>query len=71
MATQVPLSDQREVAPAAPTFVGGSGRAPQQKKKLIRRSDVDRSQLYRRNFQGAFLLLNLWLGTKFYFWVRQ
>jgi polyferredoxin len=41
------------------------------KKKLIRRTDVERSQLYRRSFQGAFLLLNLALGVKFYFWVRQ
>ena len=41
------------------------------KKKLLRRTDVDRSQVYRRSFQGAFLLLNLALGTKFYFWVRQ
>jgi len=45
--------------------------AAKPKKKLIRRSDVDRSQLYRRSFQGTFLLLNLWLGAKFYFWVRQ
>ena len=41
------------------------------KKKLIRALEKDRSQLYRRSFQGAFLLLNLWLGAKFYFWVRQ
>jgi polyferredoxin len=41
------------------------------KKKLMRRTDVDRSQVYRRSFQGAFLLLNLVLGAKFYFWVRQ
>jgi len=41
------------------------------KKKLIRRTDVDRSQVYRRSFQGAFLLLNVVLGAKFYFWVRQ
>jgi polyferredoxin len=41
------------------------------KKKLIRRTDADRSQVYRRSFQGAFLVLNLWLGGKFYFWVRQ
>jgi polyferredoxin len=41
------------------------------KKKLIRRTDTDRSQWYRRSFQGAFVLLNLWLGAKFYFWVRQ
>ena len=41
------------------------------KKKLIRRTDVDRSQIYRRSFQAAFFVLNLWLGAKFYFWVRQ
>jgi polyferredoxin len=41
------------------------------KKKLNRRLQKDRSQLYRRSFQGAFLLLNLALGAKFYFWVRQ
>jgi polyferredoxin len=45
--------------------------AAKPKKKLIRRTDVERSQLYRRSFQGAFLLLNLALGVKFYFWVRQ
>src|SRR3974390_705581 len=45
--------------------------ATKPKKKLIRRTGVDRSQLYRRSFQGAFLLLNVVLGTKFYFWVRQ
>jgi hypothetical protein len=41
------------------------------KKQLIRRSDVDRSQLYGRSFQRAFFVLNLWLGARFYFWVRQ
>jgi len=45
--------------------------AAKPKKKLIRRTGVDRSQLYRRSFQGAFLLLNVALGAKFYFWVRQ
>src|SRR3974377_240701 len=44
---------------------------PKTKKKLIRRLDKDYSSLYRRSFQGAFLLLNLWIGTRFYFWVRQ
>ncbi len=41
------------------------------KKKLVRRVGEDRSQIYRRGFQLAFLGLNLWLGGKFYFWVRQ
>ena len=41
------------------------------KKKLIRRIGHDYSNIYRRSFQGAFLLLNLWIGTRFYTWVRQ
>jgi polyferredoxin len=41
------------------------------KKKLVRRTDRDRSQVMRSSFQAAFLLLNLWLGLVFYFWVRQ
>src|SRR5215472_10468538 len=40
------------------------------KKKLIRRTDRDYSQLLRRSYQAAFLLLNVWLGTIFYLWVR-
>jgi polyferredoxin len=38
---------------------------------LIRRKGRDYSAIYRRSFQGAFLLLNLWIGTRFYSWVRQ
>ena len=41
------------------------------KKKLVRRTDRDRSQITRRSFQAAFLLLNVWIGGIFYFWVRQ
>jgi polyferredoxin len=41
------------------------------KKKLIRRTDRDYSQITRRSFQAAFLLLNVWVGGIFYFWVRQ
>ncbi len=40
------------------------------KKKLKRRLDRDYSQLARRSYQAAFLLLNVWLGGAFYFWVR-
>jgi len=50
---------------------GGPTPAVKPKKKLIRRTDRDYSQLARRGFQAAFLLLNIWLGTIFYFWVRQ
>ena len=41
------------------------------RKKLVRRTDRDESQRMRRSFQVAFLLLNLWIGSIFYFWVRQ
>jgi len=41
------------------------------KKKLIRRTDRDYSQITRRSFQAAFVLLNVWIGAVFYFWVRQ
>lgn len=41
------------------------------KKKLVRRTDHDYSQALRRGHQAAFLLLNIYLGSSFYFWVRQ
>ena len=39
--------------------------------KLVRRTDRDYSQTLRRSYQFAFLLLNLWLGLRFYVWVRH
>jgi polyferredoxin len=41
------------------------------RKKLVRRTSPDHSQTLRRIFQSAFLILNLWLGATFYFWVRR
>ncbi len=41
------------------------------RKKLVRREVPDHSQRVRRSFQFTFLLLNVWLGTVFYFWVRH
>jgi len=41
------------------------------KKKLIRRRDRDYSQALRRGYQFAFLLMNAWLGSQFYLWVRH
>jgi polyferredoxin len=52
-----------QILPASP--------ARKLKKKLDRRIEEDRSQQYRRTFQLAFLALNLWLGTRFFFWVCQ
>ncbi len=40
------------------------------KKKLVRRTDHDYSQALRRGVQLAFLILNVWIGGEFYFWVR-
>ncbi|MGB9511125.1 MAG: 4Fe-4S binding protein [Candidatus Acidiferrum sp.] len=71
MATPVPFTNQSNALPGSFQSRGSSAALPKSKKKLVRRVDVDRSQLYRRSFQGAFLILNLWLGAKFYFWVRQ
>ena len=71
MATPTPLPQQAEMSTALSRVATSPAASAEPKKKLIRRTTVDRSQLYRRSFQGAFFLLNLWLGAKFYFWVRQ
>ncbi len=42
----------------------------QPRKTLVRRISADHSQKLRRGFQVAFLLLNVWIGGAFYFWVR-
>ena len=69
MATQVTLTEEGPRIVSTTAVGAKPGFKP--KKKLIRRVDVDRSQTYRRTFQGAFVALNLWLGAEFYFWVRQ
>lgn len=52
---------------------GRAARTPRSapKKKLIRRTDRDYSQLLRRGYQFSFFLLNVWLGGQFYLWVRH
>jgi len=40
------------------------------RKKVVRRARPDHSQLLRRVFQLAFVLLNVWIGAAFYAWVR-
>ncbi len=54
-----------------PLAVAQPGPPAKPKKKLIRRTDRDYSQALRRGFQFAFLVLNIWIGTQFYFWVRH
>jgi len=79
MAAQVQNHVIADVPPGVPTPTGvlsapiaqrpKSAATP--KKKLIRRTYRDYSQITRRSFQGAFLLLNVWIGVVFYRWVRQ
>ncbi len=71
MGSQVPSALQNQQADVLGEQILPIAAIPKTKKKLIRRLEQDRSQLYRRGFQLAFLALNLWLGAKFYFWVRQ
>jgi polyferredoxin len=52
-----------------PESAAHTGRMPH-RKKLIRRIAPDHSQIIRRSFQVAFLLINIWVGAAFYFWVR-
>jgi polyferredoxin len=41
------------------------------KKKFVKRTDKDYSQVLRRGFQLGFLLFNTYLGSVFYMWVRH
>ena len=73
MATQVQTHNVAETPPLAGAIPSEceAKPAPKPKKKLIKRTDRDYSQITRRSFQIAFLLLNVWIGGIFYFWVRQ
>lgn len=71
MATHAVAPTNREVMKSPMEAIQLKAVPLKTKKKLIRRVETDRSALYRRSFQGAFLLLNLWIGTRFYYWVRQ
>ncbi|MGA2004414.1 MAG: 4Fe-4S binding protein [Terriglobales bacterium] len=70
MATQVQTEVICEISPSE-RIVPRAQPSAKPRKKLVRRAARDHSQVLRRSFQGAFLLLNVWLGCTFYFWVRQ
>lgn len=75
MASQTQVSESCTTALpelVAPNQAGDSGiRLAAVRKKLVRRTTPDHSQSLRRSFQFAFLLLNVWLGGAFFFWVRR
>lgn len=72
MGSEAQIEPAETVAsPLAARLEGEPTPSSKAKKKLVRRSDRDYSQAARRSFQAAFLLLNIWLGSIFYFWVRQ
>lgn len=61
-------------APSACYARGTTGSVHAAPARLIKKSFVrrppDNAQLLRRSVQAAFLLLNLWIGARFYFFVR-
>jgi polyferredoxin len=71
MATQLHTEIIPELPPDLGPPVAAKPSPAKTKKKLIRRTGRDYSQPLRRGFQLAFLLMNIWLGGVFYFWVRQ
>ncbi len=75
MATQHQVNESYEEGksdgPVSLTADDSGLRLASLRKKLVRRASPDHSQTLRRIFQFAFLLLNVWLGSAFYFWVRH
>lgn len=75
MATQFHTELVREIHPSQvrfnPTIRNLQPKSARLKKKLVRRTDGDYSQVVRRSYQFAFLLMNVWIGGVFYVWVRH
>ena len=71
MATLPQVEEQSSGVHATRSWKEDSGvRLATLRKKLVRRVEPDRSQTLRRSFQLAFLLLNAWIGIRFYLWVH-
>jgi len=64
-------TDDAEAPPVGSWQVDSGTRLKALRRKLVRRAAPDRSQIFRRSFQLAFLLLNLWIGIRFYLWVKS
>ena len=65
----VPLSFHRNASSVERRPSSVEVQQPRPKKRFTRRR-ADRSQLMRHGVQAAFLLLNLWIGVRFYLFVR-
>ncbi|MGE5362226.1 MAG: 4Fe-4S binding protein, partial [Bacteroidales bacterium] len=68
-----PLTFHRTTPDGGPPLASGPAPlsvVPAPTKKKVVRREPDKAQLVRRCFQAAFLLLNLWIGARFYFFVR-
>lgn len=71
MATQLHTEIVPEIPPSLLSAANLKPTSARSKKKLIRRTDRDYSQLVRRTYQALFLLMNVWIGGVFYLWVRH
>ncbi len=75
MGTQICNETILQNSPVVQDATSGQPRAQslssRPRKKLIRRTDRDYSQYLRRGCQFTFLLMNIWLGSQFYLWVRH
>jgi hypothetical protein len=65
-----PLENGTAPGETAQEQPAASAQTAKAKKKLVRRTERDYSQVVRRSYQAAFLLLNVCLGALFYVWVR-
>jgi polyferredoxin len=66
----IPVDSDGQPLPApAPVATGPASGARRAKKRLVRR-EPGQAQLVRGSVQTAFLLLNLWIGIRFYLFVR-
>lgn len=71
MATQLHTEIVPEIPPGVFFPANPKPKSARPKKKLVRRTNHDYSQLIRRTYQALFLLLNVWMGGVFYVWVRH
>jgi polyferredoxin len=70
VATGTPGETLIHISPLDAEAARSAPKSRKAKKKFVRRAAPGHSQRIRHGFQVAFLLLNVWIGAEFYFWVR-